>query len=64
MWPETIIPKRTVDLLVRWLETMKNILPNGGGLMVMNPMIESVKNHLKKTHTLPETNIAPENRRS
>ena len=29
-----------MDLLVRCLEKVKNILPNGGDLMVMNPMVE------------------------
>ena len=47
MWPETFIPKRTVDLrLFRGWNNENNTFPNGGGLMVMNPMVETVKDQL------------------
>ena len=30
---------------------IRHVLPNGGGLMVMNPMVESPKSHLKNKHS-------------
>ena len=38
-----------LDLLVRCLEKIKTIFSQIVALMVMNPMVESVKHHLKQT---------------
>jgi len=40
---------------VGWLEKVpfKHILPNGGEKMVMNPMVQSAKKHLKKSKINP-----------
>ena len=41
-----------LNLEICWFDAWKkwetNIPPNGGILMVMNPMVQSVKNHLKQ----------------
>ena len=48
------LPLTTFRLGFAWPATLRmekvpnNILPNGGFFMVMNPMVESVKNHQQK----------------